>query len=301
MNRANADEAAFWNAEAGENWVAHQPDMDTLFAGVTEALIAAAAPQAGEAVVDIGCGAGGSTFVLAGRVGPAGSVTGARRLGAAPCARRGAAAGARGRERPLRAGRRPGPPLRGRARPRDLALRRDVLRRPAGGLPQHRRRSPAGRAAGLRRLGRPGAQSLVRSAAAGGGGAARAGAAGAGGRARPDGLPRRRAGRRADAGGGTKRLRRRDGRPRPAPSRRRRHRARAALADRHPAQDDAGQGCKPGRTQRRSSMPSAPGSTLSAATTASASRPASTSSPARLPTAPARPRSPHPGGSGRAA
>ena len=76
MNRANADEAAFWNAEAGENWVAHQPDMDTLFAGVTEALIAAAAPQAGEAVVDIGCGAGGSTFVLAGRVGPAGSVTG---------------------------------------------------------------------------------------------------------------------------------------------------------------------------------------------------------------------------------
>jgi SAM-dependent methyltransferase len=76
MDSANADQAAFWNAEPGENWVRHQPDMDILQREITERLLGACAPRTGEAVLDIGCGAGGSTFALGEAVGPSGRVHG---------------------------------------------------------------------------------------------------------------------------------------------------------------------------------------------------------------------------------
>jgi hypothetical protein len=54
----NADMLAFWNGKGGDIWVARQEHTDITLAPVTNALLAFAAPRAGERVVDIGCGCG---------------------------------------------------------------------------------------------------------------------------------------------------------------------------------------------------------------------------------------------------
>jgi 2-polyprenyl-3-methyl-5-hydroxy-6-metoxy-1,4-benzoquinol methylase len=54
----NADMLAFWNGKGGDIWVARQGYTDITLAPVTDALLAFAAPRAGERVVDIGCGCG---------------------------------------------------------------------------------------------------------------------------------------------------------------------------------------------------------------------------------------------------
>lgn len=76
MSNANADQADFWNADPGQRWVRFQEDLDALHEGVTGVLLAAARPQPGERVLDVGCGAGAQTFALALAVGPDGAVTG---------------------------------------------------------------------------------------------------------------------------------------------------------------------------------------------------------------------------------
>jgi SAM-dependent methyltransferase len=76
MTEANADQATFWNAEPGANWVAFQAQLDAQLAEVDDRLIAACDPRPGERVLDIGCGAGGSTLALAAATGPTGSVLG---------------------------------------------------------------------------------------------------------------------------------------------------------------------------------------------------------------------------------
>ena len=73
---ANADQAEFWNAQPGRNWVAHQADFDAINAGVLQLLLAAAAPAEGETVLDIGCGSGTTSFDFARAVGPSGQVLG---------------------------------------------------------------------------------------------------------------------------------------------------------------------------------------------------------------------------------
>jgi SAM-dependent methyltransferase len=76
MSKANADQATFWNAQPGQNWVTYQAELDAQLTEVTERLLAACAVAPGERVLDIGCGAGGSTLALAEAVGLAGSVVG---------------------------------------------------------------------------------------------------------------------------------------------------------------------------------------------------------------------------------
>jgi SAM-dependent methyltransferase len=76
MTEANADQRTFWNADPAHNWVAFQPQLDAQLTEVTARLLTACAPRPGERVLDIGCGAGGSTFALAEAVGPTGSVLG---------------------------------------------------------------------------------------------------------------------------------------------------------------------------------------------------------------------------------
>ena len=76
MTEANADQAAFWNDQPGQNWVSFQPQLDAQLTEITDQLLAASAPRPGERVLDIGCGAGGSTFALADAVGSTGSVLG---------------------------------------------------------------------------------------------------------------------------------------------------------------------------------------------------------------------------------
>ncbi len=71
-----ANQAAYWNEEAGPRWVAAQERMDTLFAPLTEAALDHAAPQPGERVLDIGCGCGATVLALAASVRATGSVLG---------------------------------------------------------------------------------------------------------------------------------------------------------------------------------------------------------------------------------
>ncbi|HYL33072.1 MAG TPA: class I SAM-dependent methyltransferase [Stellaceae bacterium] len=72
----NADMLAFWNGKGGDIWVARQAHTDITLAPVTDALLAFAAPRAGERVVDIGCGCGAPTLEFACAIGPAGRVVG---------------------------------------------------------------------------------------------------------------------------------------------------------------------------------------------------------------------------------
>ena len=72
----NADMLAFWNGKGGEIWVARQEHTDITLTPVTDALLAFAAPRAGERVVDIGCGCGAPTLEFARAVGPSGRVVG---------------------------------------------------------------------------------------------------------------------------------------------------------------------------------------------------------------------------------
>jgi SAM-dependent methyltransferase len=71
----NADMLAFWNGKGGHIWVARQAHTDTTLQAVSDALIAHAAPRAGERVLDVGCGCGASTLDFARAVGPTGFVT----------------------------------------------------------------------------------------------------------------------------------------------------------------------------------------------------------------------------------
>jgi SAM-dependent methyltransferase len=70
----NADMLSFWNGQGGRTWVARQVHTDITLAPVTEALLAFAAPRAGERVLDVGCGCGAPTLDFARAIGPAGRV-----------------------------------------------------------------------------------------------------------------------------------------------------------------------------------------------------------------------------------
>ena len=70
----NADQLAFWSGPGGHTWVARQEHTDITLAGVTEALLAFAAPRTGEQVLDVGCGCGATTLEFARALGPAGRI-----------------------------------------------------------------------------------------------------------------------------------------------------------------------------------------------------------------------------------
>jgi SAM-dependent methyltransferase len=72
----HAEQVAYWTGEGGENWLAREARLDAMIAALGERVIAAAAAQPGEAVLDIGCGTGPTTRALARAVGPGGSVVG---------------------------------------------------------------------------------------------------------------------------------------------------------------------------------------------------------------------------------
>lgn len=72
----NADQIAYWNAQAGATWATEQDRLDRQLEPLGDAAIAALSPKAGERLIDIGCGAGQTTLALAEAVGAAGSVLG---------------------------------------------------------------------------------------------------------------------------------------------------------------------------------------------------------------------------------
>lgn len=65
-----------WNGATGDNWVSNQMRLDAMLEIFGTEALAAAAPTEGEHVLDIGCGAGTTSFALARKVGPYGQVLG---------------------------------------------------------------------------------------------------------------------------------------------------------------------------------------------------------------------------------
>jgi len=72
----NADQIAFWNGAGGEKWLRSTERLERGLTPLGQAAIDAAAPKAGERVLDIGCGAGPTSLKLAEIVGPSGEVQG---------------------------------------------------------------------------------------------------------------------------------------------------------------------------------------------------------------------------------
>ena len=71
LDDANAKQSAYWNGEAGRRWTAVQESQDRLLSAVSETLFEVAAPRPGEAVIDVGCGAGDTTLRAAALTGRA--------------------------------------------------------------------------------------------------------------------------------------------------------------------------------------------------------------------------------------
>lgn len=65
-----------WAGASGDNWVVHQQRLDLMLEAFGEAAIAAAGIAPADHILDIGCGAGATSFALAERVGADGQVLG---------------------------------------------------------------------------------------------------------------------------------------------------------------------------------------------------------------------------------
>ena len=72
----NADQAAYWNAGAGDTWASLQDRLDHQLEPLGLRAMAALAPTPGERILDIGCGAGQTSLALTAAVAPGGSVLG---------------------------------------------------------------------------------------------------------------------------------------------------------------------------------------------------------------------------------
>jgi SAM-dependent methyltransferase len=73
---SNEQQIDYWNGRAGLHWAEQQERIDWNLAEITEAVIPFAAAKPGEHVIDIGCGCGTATLLLARAVGPKGSIAG---------------------------------------------------------------------------------------------------------------------------------------------------------------------------------------------------------------------------------
>jgi SAM-dependent methyltransferase len=73
---ANAQQIEYWNGPAGERWASLQEKIDLHMEAITEAVLDFAAVQEGERILDIGCGCGTSTFLLAFKTGRDGTAAG---------------------------------------------------------------------------------------------------------------------------------------------------------------------------------------------------------------------------------
>lgn len=69
-------QAEYWNGPGGRHWINRQQAWDVTLQPVALAAIDRAALQAGERIVDVGCGCGATTLMLAERVGRTGHVLG---------------------------------------------------------------------------------------------------------------------------------------------------------------------------------------------------------------------------------
>ncbi len=73
---AHAMAAEDWSGDLGERWLAHLDRFEGMIAPAGAALLQHAAIASGERVIDVGCGAGGTTIEIARRIAPAGEALG---------------------------------------------------------------------------------------------------------------------------------------------------------------------------------------------------------------------------------
>ena len=73
---SNAEQIEYWNGEAGKRWAQDDDTMARLLGPITEALLEHAAVEGSKHALDVGCGGGSQSLLLAQRLG-----TGARVLG----------------------------------------------------------------------------------------------------------------------------------------------------------------------------------------------------------------------------
>jgi SAM-dependent methyltransferase len=74
---SNAAQIDYWNAQAGETWSRFNDLLDRQIEPLGREAMRVLGPQAGERIIDIGCGCGQTTVALAERVGGSGAVVGA--------------------------------------------------------------------------------------------------------------------------------------------------------------------------------------------------------------------------------
>jgi SAM-dependent methyltransferase len=72
----NAAQSEYWNSAVGQTWATLQRQLDRQLEPLGKAGIHALAPQPGDSILDIGCGAGATSLALAEAVGPTGQVLG---------------------------------------------------------------------------------------------------------------------------------------------------------------------------------------------------------------------------------
>ena len=72
----NAEQIEYWNGEAGERWAQQDELMATLLAPIAEALLDHADLEGCRRAIDVGCGGGSQSLLLARRLGAGASVTG---------------------------------------------------------------------------------------------------------------------------------------------------------------------------------------------------------------------------------
>ena len=76
MPAANPNPTHDWDGATGDNWVEHQMRLDRMLQPFGDAALSAANVQAGEHILDVGCGAGTTSFALSIAAGVRGRVVG---------------------------------------------------------------------------------------------------------------------------------------------------------------------------------------------------------------------------------
>jgi len=75
-HKAGDTQAALWNGVAGRTWVAAQGMLDRIFKPLEDLLVDAATAKPRQSVLDVGCGAGGTTLAVAQALGAEGRCVG---------------------------------------------------------------------------------------------------------------------------------------------------------------------------------------------------------------------------------